>query len=241
MSVEDASQRGGPSWQPNLVVDGRPFERAGELLAAAISSVLANKEHARLAIPGGSALGAASAAQLRLGNDWRRIRLTWVDERCVPIADSESNRGAAARLGIVRIGGIRAGETSPSLVLPLYEDEETPVSALDRVRRGWMRDFAGGLDVALLGMGSDGHVASLFPGGSAPTEGWVAHVADSPKPPSDRITLTRAALATAGQLVLVAAGTSKREALQRLLSGDPELSAYGLEGLTIVSDIELDR
>lgn len=241
MSVDDASQRGGPPWRPNLVVDGRPFERAGELLAAAISSVLANKEHARLAIPGGSALGAASAAQLRLGDDWRRIRLTWVDERCVPMADPESNRGAAARLEIVRVGGIRAGEASPSLVLPLYEDEETPVAALDRVRRGWTRDFAGGLDVALLGMGSDGHVASLFPGGSAPTEGWVAHVADSPKPPSDRITLTRAALATARQLVLVAAGTSKREALRRLLSGDPELPAYGIEGLTIVSDIELDR
>jgi 6-phosphogluconolactonase len=241
MSVVDASQRGKAAWQPNLVVDGSPFERAGELLAAAISSVLTTKEQVRLAIPGGSALHAASAAQSRLGDDWRRIRLTWVDERCVPMSDSESNRGAAARHGIVRVGEIRAGETSPSLVLPLYEEEETPVAALDRVRRGWTRDFAGGLDVVLLGMGSDGHVASLFPGGSAPTKGWVAHVANSPKPPTDRITLTRAALATAGQLVLVAAGTSKREALQRLLSGDPELPASGLEGLTIVSDIELDR
>jgi 6-phosphogluconolactonase len=241
MSVDDASPRGGPSWRPNLVVDEHPFERAGALLAAAISSVLTNREYARLAIPGGSALSAASVAQLRLGDDWRRIRLTWVDERCVPMADPESNRGEAARRGIVRIGGIRAGETSPSLVLPLYDDQETPVAALDRFGRSWASDFAGGLDVALLGMGSDGHVASLFPGSSAPTAGWVAHVTDSPKPPSDRITLTHAALATAGQLVLVAAGTSKREALRRLLSGDPELPAYGLEGLTIVSDIELDR
>ena len=69
----------------------------------------------------------------------------------------------------------------------------------------------------------------------------MTHVADSPKPPSDRITLTRAALATARHVILVAAGEAKRDAIRRLLSGDPELPAQGLEGMVIVTDVELGR
>ena len=67
----------------------------------------------------------------------------------------------------------------------------------------------------------------------------MAHVVDSPKPPPSRITLTRAALATAGRTVLVATGEAKREALARLLSGDPALPAQGLRGMVVVTDLEL--
>jgi 6-phosphogluconolactonase len=122
-------------------------------------------------------------------------------------------------------------------VLSLYEDGEAPAEAVARVRREWETELAGGLDVVLLGLGADGHVASLFPGHPAASEtGWVAHVADSPKPPASRITLTRVALATARRGVLVAAGDEKRDAVRRLLSGDPVLPAAGLEGLVVVTD-----
>jgi 6-phosphogluconolactonase len=226
--------------QPSLIVDARPFQRAGELLAAALTTVLAEKERARLAIPGGSALEAACQARLRMNGAWRRVGLTWVDERCVPVADEGSNRGAAARRGLLAVGHRRPAEVGPALVLPLYEDGETPEDALRRVRLGWKDDFAEGLDVLLLGMGSDGHVASLFPSSRRMwTDGWVSHVADSPKPPSDRITLTRAALATARHVILVAAGEAKRDAVARLMAGDPELPAQGLEGMVIVTDLDL--
>jgi 6-phosphogluconolactonase len=101
------------------------------------------------------------------------------------------------------------------------------------------RRFSNSLDVALLGMGPDGHVASLFPCLPPPAAGWVAHVSNSPKPPADRITLTRAALATARHAILVAVGESKRDALRRLVSGDPRLPASGLAGLVIVTDLDL--
>ena len=231
------SQRTEGASQPRLVVDASPFRRAGEFLADAMTAVLEKRQHVRLAIPGGSALEAATIARDSLASLWQRVCLTWVDERCVPMADAASNRGAAAKLGLVRVDGIRADEVSPMRVLPLYEDGETPDAAVERVRIGWTRDFSERLDVVLLGMGEDGHVASLFPSMAMPIEGWVAHVADSPKPPPDRITLTREALATAERIVLVAVGASKRDAIRQLLSGESGLPAQGLEGLVIVTDI----
>jgi 6-phosphogluconolactonase/glucosamine-6-phosphate isomerase/deaminase len=67
------------------------------------------------------------------------------------------------------------------------------------------------------------------------------HVPDSPKPPADRITLTRRALETAKTSLLVAIGEPKREALTRLIGGDASLPAWGLPGLVIVTDLDLAR
>ena len=223
--------------QASLIVDARPFDRAGELLAAALRTVLAETDRVRLAIPGGSALEAARQAQQRLAEAWRRVALTWVDERCVVLADEASNRGEAVRLGLLTLGDER--EAGPALELPLYLDGETPEAALRRVRVSWRDDFEEELDVVLLGMGADGHVASLFPSLHVTLADESAyHVADSPKPPANRITLSRAALATARHVILVAAGEAKRDAVQRLMSGDPELPAQGLEGLVVVTDVE---
>jgi len=227
------------AWRPSVIVDPRPFERAGELLRAAIATVLAESSRVKLAIPGGSALEAVCWAHSHLTWEWRRVVLTWVDERCVPVADDASNRGEAIRRGLLAWPAGSASEDGPDFVLPLFEDDESPAAALRRVRALWSSELAEGLDIAVLGMGADGHVASLFPSADPqPTADWVAHVADSPKPPSSRITLTRAALATARHLILVAAGEEKREALDRLVAGDPALPAQGLAGLKIVTDIE---
>ena len=183
----------------------------------------------RLAIPGGSAVAALGPTRTKLGQAWAQVRLTWVDERCVPLADAESNRGSAYRAGALD------ADTPPALELPLFRDGETGAQAVARVESALDRGFDGALDVLLLGMGEDGHVASLFPGhrqGGA----RVAHITASPKPPPERITLTRSFLQTAGETVLLAAGESKRAALSRLLRGDP-LPAHGLAGLTVVTDL----
>jgi len=219
-------------------VDAAPFARAGEVLQRALHDVLARRPQARLAIPGGSALDAAPAARTALGEDWHRVALTWTDERCVPVGDPASNRGAATRLGLLGAEGTASGDPGPAFALPLYEAGETPDAAVARASAGFAAHFSNGLDVVLLGMGSDGHVASLFPSRPDAAPGWVVHVADAPKPPPDRISLTRAALATAACVVLVAAGESKRPAIERLLAGDARLPAAGLEGLVVVTDLD---
>ena len=135
----------------------------------------------------------------------------------------DSNRGA------LRV------EPRPGRELPLYLDGEIPLEAVSRVRRALAADFDGALDVVVLGMGADGHVASLFPG-RPPLPELAALVTDSPKTPAQRITLTRAMLATAQRTILVAAGAEKRTALTGLASGDASLPATGLPGLVVCTD-----
>lgn len=216
---------------PELVIDDHPIARAAELLGAALVSAdrARGSDGARLAIPGGFAQAVAVRARERLDDGlWSRLHLTFVDERCVPLADADSNAGAAARAGLFDRG-------EPRTVLRLWLEEDGPALALERVRRGLAADFAGALDVVLLGMGGDGHIASLFPDRPVPA-GPVAHVADAPKPPAERITLTREILDTARRCVLVAVGSDKRPALARLVAGERALPAGGLPGLVVVTD-----
>ena len=217
---------------PRLVCADDPVDAAGTLLADAVWTVDRARGATRLAIPGGSALAALGAAQRRIRDAWSRVLLTWVDERCVAFAHGESNRGAAYRAGF--LGAQRA----PARELPLFLDGERGEEAAARVEFGLTEIFDGAVDVLLLGMGEDGHVASLFAGWSAPPGARVAFVASSPKPPPQRVTLTRSMLVTARCAILVAAGEAKRAALNRLLAGDPTLPVQGLPGLTVVTDLD---
>lgn len=218
---------------PRIVRAGDPVAAASALLAEAIAAADGRRGAARLAIPGGSALAALGPARARVGAAWERVRLTWVDERCVPFADAASNRGEAYRSGALDAAHPPAAE------LALFLDGERGAQSVARAQRALDEWFGGALDVLLLGMGEDGHVASLFPGWSAPHGARVAHVAASPKPPPERITLTRALLVTAGRAILLATGEDKRAALQRLASGDAALPASGLPGLVAVTDLAL--
>jgi 6-phosphogluconolactonase len=199
-------------------------------LAAHLESVIATRGEARLAIPGGSAAVVVGRLRARLGSNWQSIAMTWVDERCAAFADEDSNRGAAYRDEAL-------DEACPcAFELALYEDGESADAAVERVERVLADRFAGSLDATLLGMGPDGHVASLFPGRRWDGPARAIHVADSPKPPRDRITLTRSMLATAPFHLLLAMGDAKHDALERLLRGDPCLPVVGLPGLVVVTD-----
>lgn len=150
-----------------------------------------------------------------------RVHFFWADERCVSPADAESNFGLALSrlfqpLGIApdRIHRVR-GEEPPEFAVAEAEAELCRIAPLNE--RG-----VPVLDMIFLGMGEDGHVASLFPG--APVRvtecpGAYCHVTAS-KPPPERITITFAALAAARRVWVLASGPGKAPALRASLAGD---------------------
>ena len=213
-----------------LVQADEPIQMAAHLLAKAVARAGRRQPAPRVAIPGGSAAACVASARSILGELWTRVRLTWVDERCVAPAAAESNRGEAYRSGALDAAH------PPAYELPLFLEGETGASAVARVEAALADRFEGGLDVVLLGMGEDGHVASLFAGRPWTDTQRAAQVTSSPKPPSDRITLTLPFLATAAETILLAPGESKRMARQRLLAADPLLPATRLRPLTLVTD-----
>ena len=75
-------------------------------------------------------------------------------------------------------------------------------------------------DMVLLGMGEDGHTASLFPGQTHPGDELVHAVHDSPKPPPDRVSLSVATISSARTVLMLVTGAGKREALQRWRAGE---------------------
>lgn len=212
-----------------------PLESASQLLAEAVARADQTRGYARLAIPGGSALAALGPARARLAPGvWSRVRLTWIDERLVPFASPESNRGLALRSGALD------PRAPPTRLLPLYLDGERAEEARARVDAALRADFESELDVLLLGLGEDGHIASLFPGHPVLRQGGhVATVSDSPKPPAERITLTLPLLSTARTAIALALGEAKREAIQKLAAGEESLPAAALHGLVVVTDLEL--
>lgn len=218
------------------VTDAEAAERTGALVAAKLRDTLARRPHASLGIAGGSAASALPFARKLLGHQWAAIRLTWVDERCVDFDNAESNRGSAYRSGAL------STEDPPGLELPLWLDGESAEAAQTRVALRLAKDFEGKLDLTLLGMGPDGHIASLFPKHpllSLPPEQVVATLSDSPKPPDERITLTQSFLERTGASILLVLGQAKEPALRELLTEGSDLPASHLPNLTILTNIDM--
>lgn len=187
-----------------------------EWLMGALGQAIAERGQAALALPGGSAAVALLPELSRAPLDWARVHLFWGDERAVPPDDPESNFGLARRLLIDPIGLSQAQVHRMEAETELGKAAERYSETLVRVLGSPPR-----LDVALLGLGPDGHVCSLFPGHRVlEAPGWVAALDDSPKPPSARLTLTLASLGQARSVALAALGSGKAKVMREVLE-DP--------------------
>lgn len=205
----------------------------GALIAGALEEAIALRGFGRLAISGGSAASAVCKVRETMGELWSLVRLTWIDERCVPTDDPMSNRGEAYRAGYL------SADQAAQIELPLWLDDDDDERAVARVQKSLDTSFDNGLDVTLLGMGPDGHIASLFAGHALlnhPPERSVATLWDSPKPPPHRITLTLAFLQRCPRHILLALGSEKQPAIEATLASDPAFPASKLANLTIVTD-----
>ncbi|MEV4419585.1 6-phosphogluconolactonase [Patulibacter sp. NPDC049589] len=201
---------------------------AARALAEAIAAVRAGgAARVRLALSGGGTPVGAYERLASLVEDWPAVDVFLADERCVPYGDDDSN----ARLVDDAIGRDRG------YVLHRLPESGT---AADRAR-AYAHDLgAEPLDVVLLGLGEDGHTASLFPRHPAlEADGVTVAVVDSPKPPPERVSLTLPALRAAPHLILLVTGEGKSEALSRTLTTqgvEAPASLLPAETLLVIAD-----
>jgi 6-phosphogluconolactonase len=193
-----------------------------ETLAGSLRQALAARGAAHIALNGGSTPRPVYERLPALLDDWSAVHVWFGDERCVPPDDPESNFRlasetliASAAIGADRVHRMR-GELGPDAGASAYAAELTEHLELDD-------DGMPVLDVVHLGLGPDGHTASLFPDHPAlRITGWAAvGIHDAPKPPPERITLSLACLNAARRRVLHAVGEGKRDAVARAL-GPPD-------------------
>ncbi|GAQ91586.1 6-phosphogluconolactonase [Klebsormidium nitens] len=174
-------------------------------------------------LSGGSLVKGLSSLIGMKGIDWSKWHVFWADERVVKLTDPDSNYKLATDEFLSKVDipdnqiyalndtlGAKAAAADYEKVLKNLPRDVLPLSKGDQYPR---------FDLILLGIGPDGHIASLFP--NHPLVGerakWVAHITDSPKPPPQRITLTLPVINSAKQVAFVVTGQGKAEVLQRIL------------------------
>lgn len=183
-------------------------------------------------------LAAVAHDLVRTAVDWSGVHLWWGDERFVPHGDADRNE-TQARDALLRSLGSALPDANVHPVPALGGDVRTPERAAELYAEELARYAAPGaaspaFDVLMLGMGPDGHVASLFPGHQALDVEGVATtgVHGSPKPPAERVSLTFDAIRGAREVWVVAAGPEKAQAVASALSGAPvdQTPAAGASG-----------
>ena len=174
--------------------------------------------------------------------DWSRVDFFWGDERFVA-ADSDDRNARQARSAFLDVLGVDPARVHE---VPATEDADTVEAAAtayaDTVRSVGRGDF----HLVMLGVGPDGHVASLFPGHPQldVDDAIAVPVTDSPKPPPERVSLTFPALNRAEEVWFVVSGADKAEAVGRALAAETpdlhEVPAAGVQG-TVETIWFLDR
>ncbi|EAR24371.1 6-phosphogluconolactonase [marine actinobacterium PHSC20C1] len=204
-----------------------------------VPHIIAEFDEATIVLTGGSmgqaVLAAINDSPKRDAVDWSRVNFWWGDERWLPAGDAERNdlQAHIALLDHVpvdpaRVHAYPASNAGLSLddAARSYSDELAKHAA----RSGKFPNF----DIVFLGVGPDGHIASLFPEreGIREAEATVIAVRNSPKPPDERLSLTLPVLNSSVRIWAVVAGSDKASALGLTLAGASynEVPAAGLEG-----------
>ena len=173
-----------------------------------------------VAIPGGATprplLAQLAAAARTQEFDWSLVTFVWADERRVPYRSRDSNAGAAVRHGLGKLLGARL------LPMPVDADPDGDARAYERTLRELLRAPGGRpapIDLVVLGVGADGHVASLFPHSPALAAGrrWVVP-ATAPAGIAERLTLTLPVLRAARLRLVLVTGAAKRDMVARALA-----------------------
>lgn len=190
------------------------MQAAASRLAEALQRGIDERGAACAALSGGSTPGPAYERLAQFKLDWSKLTFVLVDERFVPPGDSGSNEAMIRR-------ALAPALAQGATLLPLYAPTATAADAA-AIADAHYRNL--GIDMALMGMGEDGHTASWFPGGPADAldpanpRAVVAVNAPGARGASERLTLTYAAIARARCTMLLITGDAKRAVLERALN-----------------------
>lgn len=163
-----------------------------------------------LVLAGGSTPASTYQRLARAAADWHHWQIYFSDERCLPPDNAERNSRMAQQTWLDRV-------TIPAENIHIIAAENEP----EQGARAYASQVAAALpfDLVLLGLGNDGHTASLFPDQKHPASELVHAVRNAPKPPPERITLSIAALSRSREVLFLVTGRDKRDAVAAWQAG----------------------
>jgi 6-phosphogluconolactonase len=185
-------------------------EACAECVLDLAAAAIASRGRFAIVLAGGSTPAAAYRLLALADSDWSRWHVYFGDERCLPPDDPERNSRMAAD-ALLDLVPIPARQVHP---IPAERGPVEAAAAYADLIRSEAR-----FDLVLLGIGEDGHTASLFPGRLVPEGETVIPVCDAPKPPPQRVSLTPVSLCRSRRILLLATGAAKRDALASWASG----------------------
>ncbi len=208
-----------------VVPDARALaRRAAERIVETLRAAVAERGHCAVALAGGSTPRATyevlGTSALAAAVPWGAISWYFGDERAVPLDHAQSNYRAACET-------LFAGRPQElERVHPMLVGDFDGSYDLEAAARAYGERLPDPFDLVLLGLGEDGHTASLFPGSPALAE-RVARVSvvTGPKPPNPRLTVTPPVIETACEILVLVSGAGKAEALARALEGPLDVAA----------------
>ena len=210
-------------------------DAAAARFLAAVREAIRTRGMAQVALTGGSMGSAIFASLLQTPGrgevNWSQVYVWWGDERYLPAGDADRNDTQNDEAGLSQLG-LDGGKVFRVEGPDASASAEASASSYANTVRGFGR---GEFDVVLLGVGPDGHVASLFPHHPAQriSDAVAVAVHDSPKPPPDRVSLTFECLSRTREVWFLAAGPDKADAVAAALAPDADrwdVPASGVRG-----------
>ena len=186
-------------------------QATADYLFQQIKTCVDKKGQCHVVLPGGSTPARCLELLAEKPLPWKNIHWYPGDERCYPVGHAERNDAMiSGKLFSLQAHNIENFHSMPAELGPELGAEHYAT----------LIDATGGLDIVVLGMGEDGHTASLFPGNVAlDDERSVVPVYDAPKAPGERISIGLTTLRNAGECIVIATGKNKHEALTKLKQG----------------------
>ena len=234
-----------PELTPDVIIHADPERLAhsvAERLASGLTTVQDRQGEASVVLTGGrigiAVLAAVASSPSANRIDWRRLDVWWGDERFLPNGDPDRNETQAREALLDHVPVDPTGVFAmPASDGPDGADVDAAADRYAATLAARAKPEDGGpvprFDILLLGVGPDGHVASLFPGlPGTHDERPVIGVRGSPKPPPVRISMTFPTLAAANEVWLIVAGEDKASAVRLALegAGKHEIPAAGVRG-----------